>query len=67
MDSARNVVAFDRGLSLREEARQAAAMSTVSFAVGASAVVSGVIIWLTIPADPSSDATAYGLTIGGRW
>jgi hypothetical protein len=58
---------FDRGLSLREEARRAAAAATVSFAVGGSALVSGLIIWLTIPSDPAPQGSAFGVTFQGRW
>lgn len=58
---------FDRGLALREEARRAAAASTVSFAVGGSALVSGLILWLTIPDDPSPAGSAWGVTIRGTW
>lgn len=58
---------FDRGLALREEARRAAAASTVSFAVGGSALVSGLILWLTIPDDPSPAGSAWGVTIRGSW
>jgi hypothetical protein len=67
---------FDRGLSLREDARRAAAASTVSFAVGGSALVSGLIIWLTIPEDPNSArklptatmaGSAFGITLHGHW
>ncbi len=58
---------FDRGLSLRQEARRAASASTVSFAVGASALVGGLILWLTIPDDPTDPAAAWGVTVGGRF
>lgn len=65
---------FDRGLSLREEARRAAAASTVSFAIGGSALLGGLIIWLAIPEDVGSAAAAsgvqgstWGVTIHGHW
>jgi hypothetical protein len=38
---------FDKGLELRDEGRQAAAASTVSFAVGGAALVGALILWLT--------------------
>ncbi len=58
---------FDRGLALREEARRAAAISTVSFAVGGSALISGLVIWLTVPDDPDPRGSAFGLSFRGRW
>lgn len=45
---------FDRGVALRDEARDAAAVSTVAIVVGAAAIAGGLILWLTADDDPQA-------------
>ncbi|MGH7440129.1 MAG: hypothetical protein ACRENE_30935, partial [Polyangiaceae bacterium] len=47
-----------KGLSLTDDAKSAATVSTVGFAVGAAGLVGGALLWLTAP---RSEATATGL------
>lgn len=51
---------YAEGIELRDEARKVAGVSTVSFAVGASALVGAVLLWLTAsdaaPATQAADA-----------
>jgi serine/threonine-protein kinase len=62
------------GLSLTNDARDAATVSTVAFAVGGAAVVTGVVLWLTSPRTPSRARVApavgqsnAGLSFSGIW
>jgi hypothetical protein len=58
---------YDAGLALRDEARDAAAVSTVGFVVGGGALVGALVLWLTAPeqggspAEPASDEVAWWL------
>jgi hypothetical protein len=56
------------GLSLTDEAKNAATTSTIFFGVGAVAVVSGVVLWLTSPrsAAGKSAAGVHALPVVGR-
>jgi hypothetical protein len=48
----------DVGFQLRNEARDAATISTVTLALGATAAVVGAVLWLTAPAGPKAPARA---------
>lgn len=48
----------DEGFQLRHDARDAATISTVTLALGATAAVAGAILWLTAPAGPKAPARA---------
>ena len=69
---------FQRGLDLREDASDAAAISTVGFVVGVPAIAGGLILWLTADEDqpnaekafhvrPLAVPGGYGLGVGGRF
>jgi hypothetical protein len=69
---------FARGIELRDEAREAAAVSTVSFVIAASAAAGSLVLWLTAPdRKAESDRTAGrrarlsigagGISVSGRW
>lgn len=51
-------VCDDVGFQLRQDARDAATVSTVTLALGATAVVVGAVLWLTAPAGPKGPARA---------
>lgn len=60
----------DEGVRLGDDARSAATLSTVGFAVGAVGVAAGTILWLTAPS-PSRDlrgsaATSIGVGFDGQ-
>jgi len=46
---------YDEGIALREEARDAAAVSTVGFAVGAGALAGALVLWLTAGSDEDGE------------
>lgn len=48
----------DEGFELRHAARDAATISTVTLALGATAAVAGAILWLTAPTGPRAPARA---------
>ena len=48
----------DVGFQLRQDARDAGTISTVTLALGATAAVAGAILWLTAPAGPKAPARA---------
>ncbi len=48
----------DVGFQLRQDARDAATVSTVTLALGATAAVVGAVLWLTAPAGPKGPARA---------
>ena len=48
----------DEGFQLRHDARDAATISTVTLALGATAAVAGALLWLTAPAGPKAPARA---------
>ena len=48
----------DVGFQLRQDARDAATVSTVTLALGATAAVVGAVLWLTAPAEPKGPARA---------
>jgi hypothetical protein len=48
----------DVGFQLRHDARDAATISTVTLALGATAAVVGAVLWLTAPAGPKAPARA---------
>lgn len=48
----------DEGFQLRHDARDAATISTVTLALGATAAVAGAILWFTAPAGPRAPARA---------
>jgi len=66
---------YQRGLDLREEAREAAAIATVSFVVAASAAAGGLVLWLTAPEpERSKPGISAGIVVApgggmliGRW
>jgi hypothetical protein len=60
------------GLSLTDDAKNAATVSTVAFSVGAVAVVTGVVLWLTSPSSaraarivPSVGPSYAGVSVAG--
>ena len=66
------------GLGLRDDAFRDGTISTIAFAAGGAALVTGAILWLTAPRDASSRTgrlraaptvgqNTLGLTLGGRW
>ena len=50
---------LSQGVTLRDEARDAASVSTVSFVVAAAAVTAGAIVWLTVDDDDPSSTGAH--------
>jgi hypothetical protein len=61
----------DQGLTLRDEARTAAAVSTVSLVIGGGATIGGLVLWLTAPDDgpatPPPVGRAAGVTVWGEF
>jgi hypothetical protein len=65
------------GLGLRDDAFRDGTISTVAFAAGGAAALTGAILWLAAPKDtssrtglravPSVGTNAAGLTLQGRW
>jgi len=56
---------YDAGIALRDEARDAAAVSTVGFAVGAGALAGAAVLWLTaeLAGDGDDPAPAEGASL----
>jgi len=70
--------ALPQATDLTGKARTDALVSTVLFATGGAAIVTGAIVWLSAPSDerrtaqtvqlaPSLDARSFGLTLSGRF
>jgi hypothetical protein len=56
---------FDSGLALRDEARQAAAVSTVSLVIGGGALIGGLILWFTAPGESPQAGARPGAPVAG--
>ena len=50
----------DTGLSLRQDAKGAANLSTIAFVAGGLALAAGVVLYVTAPRDPAGIAVAIG-------
>lgn len=56
----------EAGLQLRSDARTAATVSTVTFAVGGAAVAAGVVLFATAPAGRSKTSSLSHVTVSSR-
>jgi hypothetical protein len=62
------------GVSLRNQAISTGDAATVAFAIGAAALATGAIVWLTVPRAPAGNAARVaiapvlgGAVVGGSW
>jgi hypothetical protein len=66
-----------QGLSLTDDAKSAATISTIAFAAGGAALAAGVVLWLTAPSGgasrtgvrlaPAVGSGYGGVALGGAW
>jgi hypothetical protein len=67
---------YDRGVELRNEALQAARISTIAFAAGGTLLAGGIVLWATAPrtttgssppATLEASLSGHGLLVRSRW